>query len=364
MSSIIAGQAPHRRATAQTARPPRAARQRAAILTIALLLSWQPAVARTWVVGPDQPLKKLSEAVRHVADGDVVQIKPQAGGYYDCVIWPHNNVTIEGVGDDVRLTDTTCAGKAVFVAAANGITIRNLTFARARAADGNGAGIRVEGGDLVIEHSRFIDNQVGLLAADRPAATITIRSSVFRGNGTCRDFCTDTLVTGALLVLHVEDSIFADNHGRDVVRSRAAATELVGNRIEQSQPVEGGYVVELPSGGSLVLQDTRIELRNELATGAAVLVATGYGSGEIERLIVRDNVVVAEGAVSGGALLRNWTSGDADARGNTLPSGMRAISTSGYWWFLTKSYLRTTYDYSKGRVRRMAAQVYHLIIGR
>ena len=45
------------------------------------------------------------------------------------------------------------------------ITIRNLTLTRARVADFNGAGIRAEGGDLTIEHVRFIDDQDGILAA-------------------------------------------------------------------------------------------------------------------------------------------------------------------------------------------------------
>ena len=39
------------------------------------------------------------------------------------------------------------------------ITIRNLTFQRARVPDKNGAGIRAEGGNLTIEHSRFLNNE-------------------------------------------------------------------------------------------------------------------------------------------------------------------------------------------------------------
>ena len=63
------------------------------------------------------------------------------------------------------LSDKSCGGKAIFITLGSDITIRNLTFARARVPDRNGAGIRAEGRNLTVEHSRFIDNENGILAA-------------------------------------------------------------------------------------------------------------------------------------------------------------------------------------------------------
>ena len=65
-----------------------------------------PAIARTWLVGPDQVVKTPSEAARQAGDGDRVQVDAVAGGYYDCAVWRQNNLTIEGIGSDVGITDT------------------------------------------------------------------------------------------------------------------------------------------------------------------------------------------------------------------------------------------------------------------
>ena len=97
--------------------------------------------AKTLEVGPDQEFKAPSKAIAAAADGDVVEIAPVKDGYFDCAVLRANHLTVEGKGADVVLTDKTCEGKAIFVTAGNDITIRNITFTRARVPDGNGAGI-------------------------------------------------------------------------------------------------------------------------------------------------------------------------------------------------------------------------------
>jgi hypothetical protein len=57
-------------------------------------------------------------------------------------------------------------GKALFVTDGNHITIRVLTLTRAHVPDGNGAGIRAEGGDLTVQNVHPPTTQDGLLAAD------------------------------------------------------------------------------------------------------------------------------------------------------------------------------------------------------
>ena len=77
-----------------------------------------------------------------------------------------NDLVIEGAASETTvITDKVCHGKALFIIDGARITIRNLTLTRARVADLNGAGIRAEGGDLTIEHVRFINDQDGILAA-------------------------------------------------------------------------------------------------------------------------------------------------------------------------------------------------------
>jgi hypothetical protein len=97
-----------------------------------------------------------------------------------------------GTGDGGVRTDKICQRKAIFVTASDGITIRNLDFTRARVPDKNGAGIRIERNDFTIEHSRFINNENGILTTEAPESMIRISDSELSRNGKCAP-CADAL---------------------------------------------------------------------------------------------------------------------------------------------------------------------------
>jgi nitrous oxidase accessory protein NosD len=130
---------------------------RTGLLLLALVFT-APAAARTLQVGPGQPYRLPSAAIRDARDGDTVQIA--AGRYVDCAVVRVNNLIIEGLGAGASavLTGSVCEAKALLVTAGKNITIRNLTLTGARVPWHNGAGIRAEGRDLVVERVKFIDN--------------------------------------------------------------------------------------------------------------------------------------------------------------------------------------------------------------
>src|ERR1700756_5441444 len=161
-----------------------------------------PAPARTLLVGADQELKMPSAAAAIARADDKIVIEP--GEYFDCAIWHANGLTIEGKANGVIITDKTCAGKALFVIDGNDVTIRNITFARGRVPDGNGAGIRAEGVNLRVEHSRFINNENGILSSESsPKSTIIIVDSEFSRNGKCTPACAHGIYIGEVALLHV-----------------------------------------------------------------------------------------------------------------------------------------------------------------
>jgi hypothetical protein len=143
-----------------------------------------PTLAATLEVGPGKTYEMPSAAAAAAHDGDHIVIAP--GSYFDCAVLRTSNLTVEGASPEATvITDKTCMGKALFVVQGNGITIRNLTLTRARVPDFNSAGIRAEGGDLLVEHVHFINNQEGILAANLLGKKIVVRDSVFQRNGTC-----------------------------------------------------------------------------------------------------------------------------------------------------------------------------------
>ena len=161
----------------------------AAVCLLGVSVGISSALARTLEVGPGKAYAKPSAAVAAASDGDRILILP--GQYFDCAVVSASHLSIEGVGDaaGVVLTDKTCQGKALLVIEGNDDTIRNLTVTRARVADGNGAGIRAEGGNLTIEGVRFVNNQDGILTAGKPDMVLTVRHSFFEKNGVCGDYC-------------------------------------------------------------------------------------------------------------------------------------------------------------------------------
>jgi len=216
-----------------------------------------PADARTLVVGADQELKLPSAAAAVARDGDTIVIA--AGEYFDCAVWRANHLTIEGKGGGVVITDKACEGKGLFIARGNDMTIRNLTFTRARVPDGNGAGIRAEGVNLRVEHSRFVNNENGILANPSPGSTITIVDSEFIRNGKCDPNCAHGIYTGEIALLHIEHSKFLETKVGHHIKSRALRTELIGNEIADGETGTSSYLVDIPNGGSLVMTGNIME---------------------------------------------------------------------------------------------------------
>ena len=144
------------------------------------------AMAATLHAGPGQTFALPSQAIAAAHDGDTIAIHP--GQYFDCAVVRRNDLTIEGVGGSVVLTDKPCQGKALLVIDGRNVTVRDLTLQRVRVPDHNGAGIRAEGGDLTIENTRFINNQNGLLAAGNQAATIRITAARSSATAPARGF--------------------------------------------------------------------------------------------------------------------------------------------------------------------------------
>ena len=300
----------------------------AATLLPLLLLTAAPLEAATLRVGPGEAFATPSAAAAAARDGDRVTIAP--GAYYDCAVWTASDLTVSGdAAGATVLTDTACDGKASFVVRGERVTLRDLTFTRIRVADHNGAGVRAEGGSVTVEHSRFVDDQIGILAADAPGATLVVRDCIFAANGR-RDGADGTdggraadIGAGDIARLVVERSRFEGARGPSVV-SRARRSELAGNSFAPGAAPRP-FVVAAPAGGSLILEDNEIVLA-DIAALAAVWVADGEGPVALRRTVLRSPP--GRPAV----LLRDWSRATPVLEGNVLGPGDREVSDQGALW--------------------------------
>ena len=215
--------------------------------------------ARTLEVGAGRQYAKLSQAAAAASPGDRITVLP--GQYFDCAVLSTNDLTVQGVGDasTVVLTDKTCQGKALLITTGRNITVANLTLARARVPDGNGAGIRAEGGNLTVDGVRFVNDQDGILTADNPDMALLVRNSQFDRNGVCAAACSHAIYAGHIASLTVQNSVFRDTRDGHDVKSRAARTEVIDCDIADGPDGTASYLIEVPNGGAVVVRNNTME---------------------------------------------------------------------------------------------------------
>ncbi len=288
-----------------------------------------PAASATLEVGTGKTYPLPSAAAAQARDGDRIVIAP--GSYFDCAIWKANNITIEGASADATIiTDKQCQGKALFITDGNNITIRNLTLTRARVPDGNGAGIRAEGGDLTVEHVNFINNQDGILAAPAPGKSIIIRDSSFIRNGTCESAgCAHGIYVNELGLLRVERTKFFETKEGHHIKSKAARTEVIGCDLADGDNGTSSYTVDVPNGGAVVMRDNEIQKGPKSGNHTAALVVGEDGvSQPTEEITVVHNTFLVEGSYNS-YLVNNLTATEAVLVGNILQGNAKALRGDG-----------------------------------
>jgi hypothetical protein len=301
---------------------------RIGLLLLALILT-SPAVARTLEVGPNQPYKLPSAAIRDARDGDPVVIA--AGRYVDCAVVQASNLVIEGTGagGSAVLTDRICEGKALLVTTGKNITIRNLTLTNAHVPQHNGAGIRAEGRDLTVERVKFIDNENGILSAPSPDSVITIRDSEFTRNGDCEGPCAHGIYIGGIALLHVEHSRFFDTRHAHHIKSRATRTEVIGCDIRDGPAGTASYEIEAPDGGSVVVRDTTIE-KGPMAENHTAMIMIGSENLVVptHEITIENNIARNDGNFSTVFVYNNAAFG-AVLKGNKLSGAIEPLHGDG-----------------------------------
>jgi hypothetical protein len=213
--------------------------------------SERPAAGRARVlsVGYDKKFLTPSVAARFAKDGDVIEI--DAGNYDgDAAVWTQNNLTIHAVRGraHLRANGAHAEGKGIWVVKGNNVTIENVEFSGAKVADGNGAGIRLQGANLTLRNCSFHDNETGLLTGHNRDSEILIEHSEFARNGTGKGR-THNIYVGqvksfTLRYSYVRHAIVGHN-----VKTRAAENYVLYNRIMDEQTGNSSYLIDFSNGG-------------------------------------------------------------------------------------------------------------------
>jgi len=297
-----------------------------AMLVLAGIVASSPGGGATLEVGPSKTYKTPSAAAAVAKNGDQIKIEP--GQYFDCAVWNADNLVIEGTGPGVVITDKTCIGKGLFVIEGNNTTVRNLTLTRARVPDMNGAGIRLDKGNLTVDSVKFIDNQNGIMGGV-PGTTVTIRNSDFDRNGTCAGACAHGIYIGDVDLLRVENSRFSNTRQAHSIKSRAKRTEVIGCNIADGPDGTSSYLIEAPNGGALIVRDTTLEKgpKSENHKAAIAIGAEGVTDPTPEITITNNNLRNDGNYET--ALVWNLTATRAILKGNKLAGSVIPLDGDG-----------------------------------
>ena len=213
----------------------------------------------TLQVGSGQQYSTIAAAVNAANSGDTVDV--QAGTYTNDFVSISKNLTLNAVGGLVTMNATAqpSNGKAILTEGAPGLTvnINGFAFTGATVPDGNGAGIRYEGGTLNVENSYFGNNQNGILGASDPNGVITINNSEFDHNG-AGDGRTHNMYIGYIAQFTLTNSYTHDAVVGHEIKSRAANNIITNNRILDNSG-SASYEIDLPNGGNASITGNTIQ---------------------------------------------------------------------------------------------------------
>lgn len=273
-----------------------------------------PVDSHVLTVGTGKMYSTIKAAVAASHDGDTIKV--DAGTYVNDYAVVDTKISIVGVGGMAKLVSSgnIANGKGILVIN-DDVTIDHLSFTGAKVADGNGAAIRYQAGNLTVKNSYFADNQDGILANSNKAGSITVDHSEFNHNGSGTGY-THGLYIGEVGNFTLTNSYVHDTVVGNQVKSRADHNTIQGNTIADGRTGNSSYAVDLPNGGIDLVANNLIE-KGPNASNPTLIHFGGEGTPYAgSSLKVSNNALLADKA--GAYPVYNQTAITGTMDGNSL----------------------------------------------
>jgi hypothetical protein len=260
----------------------------------------------------------LQEAVNSIGPGrGTIRIAP--GRYGECAVQEAGRVAYvaERRGQSV-FDGGACEGKATLVLRGKGARVEGLVFTRVRVPDGNGAGIRLQEGDLDVSYTVFSDGESGILSHNGPPGSVRIDRSTFTGLG--EGDGVHSIYIGHYGSLRVTNSRFERGRGGHYVKSRAPRIEVLDSSFDDSRGRRTNYLIDLSNGavgriaGNVFVHGTGKENYSTM-----ISVAPEGTENRSAGLVIEDNVAsVAPGFRWTTTFVGDWSGERLEIRNNRL----------------------------------------------
>lgn len=279
------------------------------------------------LVESGQRFGTLQQAVSAVGDGSgTISIAP--GTWRDCAVQVAGDIAyVAETPGKVTFDGQVCEGKAALVMRGRSMRVDGLTFQNLRVPDGNGAGIRLEHGDLTVRQSWFRDSEEGILSADDASGTALVERSTFSRLGRCDRglSCAHSVYFGNYGNVVIRRSRFEEGRGGHYVKSRAARIEVVDSSFDDSRGKGTNYMIDLSTGATGIISGNWFVQGRDKENYSAFITngAEGHDHSAIG-LTIRDNVArLAPGVDRATVFFADWTGDAAELGPNALGTGLK-----------------------------------------
>ncbi len=222
----------------------------AAALALSATFAQAQSAAPFTVAETGRAFSQLQQAVNAIGDGNgTIAIAP--GTYRQCAVQTAGSISyLAAKPGSVTFDSVTCEGKAALVLRGREASVSGIVFRGMAVPDFNGAGIRLERGNLTVAQSWFTDSEQGILSGDDRNGRIVIDKSTFSGLGTCEGSggCAHSVYIGDYGYLRVTRSRFEKGRGGHYVKARAARVDVAASSFDDSAGRETNYMIDLPAG--------------------------------------------------------------------------------------------------------------------
>lgn len=305
----------------------------AAVIALALAaipaaaLMAQPREATFVIAETGQGFGRLQDAVNAVGNASAT-IVVSPGVHRQCAVQEAGYIVFTSeVPGRAAFDGVNCEGKAALVLRGRGAEVTGLTFRNISVGDGNGAGIRLEQGDLTVRQSWFADSQQGILTADDQRSSLVIDKSTFSGLGTCENSagCAHSLYTGDYGLVRVTRSRFERGTGGHYLKTRAGKVEILDNSFDDSQGRATNYMIDLSAGATGRIEGNWfVQGRDKENYSAFITVGPEALLHESDGLAIRGNMArFVPGISRSSAFIADWTGHDLVIGNNDLAPGIK-----------------------------------------
>jgi hypothetical protein len=239
-----------------------------------------------------QGFANLQDAVNAIGDKKgTILIAP--GRYKQCAVQQAGDIAyIAQQPGSATFERIACEGKASLVLRGRNARVEGLIFDDIKVPDANGAGIRLEKGNLSVAESMFRDSEGGILSANDPTGTIRVERSTFSGLGRCdRDLaCAHSIYIGDYGNLIVDKVRFERGRGGHYVKTRAARIQVTDSSFDDTAGQTTNYMIDLSAGATgRITNNVFVQGKNKENHSAMIVIAAEGRTNSSDGLVIEGN---------------------------------------------------------------------------